>query len=160
MSTLVQRVVNVAKLDVPTFEEVEHNESLTTEAGIVVAVVSVIGSLGALFSGSLLAFIGAIIVSLLGWGVWSFITAFIAQRFLGGTTDVGEMLRATGYAWAPQALGIIPFLGFIGMIWSLVAIVIGVRQAGDFSTGKAVIAAIVGFILYAIAMGLVMALFR
>jgi len=150
MSTLVQRVVNVAKLDVPTFEEVEHNESLNQEAGIVVAAASAIGALGQLLTGGgILGFIFAVIMGIVGWLLWSLIVSVIASKVFGGTTDFGEMLRATGYAWAPMAIP------FIGWIWALVAIVVGIRQAGDFSTGKAVITAIAGFIPWALGMGLI-----
>lgn len=150
MSTLVQRVVNVAKLDVPTFEEVEHNESLNQEAGIVVAVASAIGALGQfLTGGGFLGFILAIVMGIVGWLLWSLIVSLIASKVFGGTTDFGEMLRATGYAWAPMAIP------FIGWIWAIVAIVVGIRQAGDFSTGKAVITAIAGFIPWALGLGII-----
>lgn len=153
------RAVNIAKLDVPTFEEVEANESLTQEAGTVVAIVAVIGSLGHLFRGKLWLFIASIIILAIGWVIWAWLSAFIAQKvFDKQTTDTGEMLRTTGYAYAPQALGVIPFLGFIGMIWSLVAIVIGMRQAGEMTTLQAVITAVIGFLPAMIAMGVVTAI--
>lgn len=154
MSPLVQRVVNVAKLDTETFEEVEHDQSLTQEAGIVVAAASAIGSLGQfLTGGGFFAFLAAIVMGLVGWGLWSFIVSFIASKFFGGTTDFGEMLRATGYAWAPMAIP------FIGSLWAIVAITIGIRQAGDFSTGKAVITAIAGAIPWLIGIGIITSLF-
>jgi len=68
------------------------------------------------------------------------------------------MLRTTGYAYAPRMLGIIPFLGFIGWIWSLVAVIIGMRQAGEMTTMQAVITAVIGFIPAIIALGIVTAI--
>ena len=153
------RTVNIAKLDVPTFEAVEADESLTQESGAVVAAVSLIGALGALFSGKLWLFIASILIGLIGWFIWAWLSAFIAQKvFNVTTTDTGEMLRTTGYAYAPQALGIVPFLGFIGMLWSLVAIIIGMRQAAEMTTTQAIVTAVIGFLPAIIAMGVVTAI--
>lgn len=150
------RSVNIAKLDVPTFEAVEADTSLTQEAGSVVAAVAVIGSLGFLFQGQLWGFISSILVLLIGWFVWAWLSSFIAQKvFSKQTTDTGEMLRTTGYAYAPQLLGIIPFLGFVGMLWSLVAIIVGMRQAAEMTTGQAVLTVVIGFLPAVIAMGIV-----
>ena len=56
----------------------------------------------------------------------------------------------------------IPFLGeliaFVGFVWSLVAGVIAVRQALDFSTWRAIGTCIVGWILYMLLVLLVGAL--
>lgn len=154
-SNIQERVINIAKLDVPTFEAVEADASLTQEAGMVVAASSLIGSLGYLFIGRFWLFLVAIAAGLVGWFVWSWLAAFIAQKlFKVTTTDTGEMLRTTGYAHGPRLLGIIPFLGFVGAIWSLVAVVVGMRQAGEMTTTQAVITALVGFLPYAIAMGI------
>ncbi|MGB6680895.1 MAG: YIP1 family protein, partial [Candidatus Bathyarchaeia archaeon] len=66
----------------------------------------------------------------------------------------GELLRCIGFSSSPGVLRIlifIPILGaiivFIASIWSLVAMVIAVRQALDFSTGRAIATCIVGFIV-------------
>ena len=157
------RTVNVAKLDVPTFESVEADESLTQESGAVVAIVSLLGALGALFSGKIWLFIATIVISLIGWFIWAWLSAFIAQKvFNVETTDTGEMLRVTGYAYGPQALGVVPiigpFLGFIGMIWSLVAVIIGMRQAAEMTTTQAIITALIGFLPAIIALGIVTAI--
>ena len=157
------RTVNIAKLDVPTFESVEADESLTQESGSVVALVSLIGALGALFSGRVWLFIASILIGLIGWAIWAWLSALIAQKIFNvETTDTGEMLRVTGYAYGPQAMGIVPiigpFLAFIGMIWSLVAIIVGMRQAAEMTTMQAVITAVIGFLPAIIAMGVVTAI--
>jgi len=153
------RSVNVAKLDIPTIEAVEADESLTQEAGAVVALSTLVGSLGLLFTNGLWAFIASILIGLAGWAIWAWLAAFIAEKVFNiQTTNVGEMLRATGYAYAPRMLGIIPFLGFVGWIWSLVAVIIGMRQAGEMTTMQAVITAVIGFIPAIIALGIVTAI--
>lgn len=89
-------------------------------------------------------------------------TYFVGTRFFGGTADWGELLRTIGFAQSPgvlYVLGIIPILGglvrFAVMIWILVAGVIAIRQALDFSTGKAVLTAVLGWLALVIVMGIV-----
>ena len=151
-----QRSVAIARLDVPTFEEVEADHTSTPEAGSVVVAASVIGSIGTLFVNGFGGFIAFILINIIGWFIWAWLSAFIAEKvFDVQTTDTGEMLRTTGYAYAPRALGLIPFLGFIGAIWSLVAIVIGMRQAAEMTTTQAIITAVIGFLPAIIAMFIV-----
>ena len=155
----LQRSIGVSRLDVNTFEAVEADTSSTAEAGVVVVVASVLGAFGSLFVNGLWGFIATIAILLIGWFVWAWLSAFIAQKvFNVTTTDTGEMLRTTGYAYAPRVLGIIPFLGFIGALWSLVAIIVGMRQAGEMTTVQAVITAVIGFLPAVIAMGIVTAM--
>lgn len=155
----VSRSVEIAKFDIPTFEAVEHDRSLTQEAGAVVAVTAVVGSLGQLFLGNVWVFVSSIIIMLIGWVVWAWLSAQIAMRFFDKqTTDTGEMLRATGYAYAPQMLGIIPFLWFVGVVWSLAAIIVGMRQAAEMTTGQAIMTALIGAIPAIVAMAIVVAI--
>jgi hypothetical protein len=106
--------------------------------------------------GFILGLIVGVISALIGWLIWSFITYFIGTRvFKGPQTEAtySQLLRCIGFSDSPRALAIlsfIPVLGgvvaFVAMIWSLVAMVIAVRQALDFTTGRAVATCIVGFI--------------
>jgi hypothetical protein len=98
-----------------------------------------------------------VVTALVGWFVWSFITYFIGTKvFKGPQTEAtyGQLLRSIGFSDSPHVLGIlafIPVLGwvisFIASIWALVAMIIAVRQALDFSTGRAVATCVVGFIV-------------
>ena len=152
----LQRSISIARLHVPTFEEVEADTSATGEAGAVLVASAVIGSVGSLFINGLWGFIASIIVMIAGWFVWAWSSAQIAERvFDVHTTDTGEMLRVLGYGSAPRAIGLIPFLGFVAMIWTLVTLVYGIRQAGEMTILGAVITGFLGLIPTAIAMGLV-----
>ena len=46
---MLARIIGVFKLDVATFEEIEHNESLTLWAGLIVVIVAVISGFGNAF---------------------------------------------------------------------------------------------------------------
>ncbi|MDP2936620.1 MAG: hypothetical protein Q8O86_09040, partial [Dehalococcoidia bacterium] len=69
--------------------------------------------------------------------------------------------RCLGFAYTPSALGFFifipglgPLIAFVGSVWALVAMVIGIREALDVTTGKAVITAIIGFVVMLIATAL------
>ncbi len=155
----LQRSISIARLHIPTYEEVEADTSSTDEAGAVLVASAVIGSVGSLFINGLWGFLVMIIVMIAGWFVWAWASAQIAERIFGvQTTDTGEMLRVLVDGSAPRALGLIPFLGFVALIWTLVTLVYGIRQAGEMTTGGAILTGILGLIPTAVAMGLVTAL--
>jgi hypothetical protein len=88
--------------------------------------------------------------------IWAGITYYVGKNWLGGTADVGQLRRTLGYAASPRALGILAFLPVIGSfiyglswVWWLVAGVVAVRQALDFSTGKAIGTVIIAFFVAA-----------
>lgn len=150
--SIVDRMRGAAMLDVATYEEVEADRSATGQAFVVVIIVAICMGIGHIGDGTT-GVIGGIIGAVIGWLVWSGVTMLVGTKLFSGTADWGELLRTLGFAQAPGVLGIlgiIPFLGalvlFIVFIWQLVAGVIAIRQALDFSTGKAVATAIISWI--------------
>jgi hypothetical protein len=150
-------MIRAAKLDVSLYETVEADKSMFGQAMLVVVISSFaagIGCAGAGIPGILLGTVGALI----GWYAWAYLTYFIGTRFLAEPqtkTDVGELLRTIGFSSAPgviRILGIIPGLNtivsWIAAIWMLVAMVIAVRQALDYSsTGRAIAVCAIGWVI-------------
>ncbi|HEX8393615.1 MAG TPA: Yip1 family protein [Longimicrobium sp.] len=154
MSTFTQRMMGAAMLNVATYEEVEHDRTATGQAAGVVALVAVASALGAARSGGP-GMVSALISALVGWAAWSAVTYFVGTRLFHGTADWGEMARTIGFAQTPgllSLLGWIPILGglfaLVGAIWTLVCVIVAIRQALDFDTGKAIGTAVVGFLVY------------
>jgi len=151
--TMVQRAIAAARLDSGAYEEVEADTTATAQAaGIVVisAIAQAIASYNSGVSQMLLALCGGLI----GWVIGAAVTYIVGVTLFKGTATVGELLRTLGFAQAPGVLyvvGIVPILGgiaaFVVAIWILVADVIAIRQALDISTGKAIVTAIVGWLL-------------
>lgn len=151
--TMLDRMKGAAMLNVDTYEEVEADTTATGQAAgvvIVAAVASAIGAAGSGSSGMVVGLVGAV----LGWLVWSGVTYVIGDKLFGGTATWGELLRTLGFAQAPgvlSILGILPGLGglirFAVAIWILIAGIIAIRQALDFSTGKAVLTAVIGWLV-------------
>jgi hypothetical protein len=161
---IIHRMIRAARLDVSLYEEVEKDVTATNEAVLVVVIASICAGIGVAIAGHMgglgVAIIGlvvGIITALVSWFIWSFITYFIGTRvFKGPQTEAtyGQLLRCIGFSASPGVIRIvsfIPILGgvinFIALIWSLVAMVIAVRQALDFSTGRAIATCVVGFIV-------------
>ena len=139
-------------LDVATYEEVEHDNDATGQAAVVVIIVAICTALGAIWRGGP-SIIAGPISAILGWLLWSAVTYLIGDKLLGGTATWGELLRTIGFAQAPGVLmifGIIPILGglvrAVVAIWLLFTGVVAIRQALDFSTGKAILTALLGWI--------------
>ena len=161
----MNRAIGAAMLDVNAYEEVEADTGATGQAAAVVLIVAVCSAVGSSGEGSA-GMLGGALGALLGWLVWAGVTNLVGTRLLGGTADWGELLRTLGFAQAPGVLlilGIVPILGgFVGPgvgIWVLVAGVIAIRQALDFSTGKAVITALISAVMvFAVAVGIGMLL--
>jgi hypothetical protein len=146
---MIDRIVGVFKLDAETFEQIEHDESATTQAMMVVLVVALLGALGGLIGGEgIKGFLNPIISTFVGWLLWSGVTYFVGTSFFEGKADLGEMLRVVGFAHAPMVLSIIPCFGWIiGLLWTLAAMVVAIRQGLDVDTTKAVIIGVIGFVL-------------
>jgi len=149
---MFNRIIGVFKLDVNTFEEIEHDESATVQAAIVVAIVALLAGLGSGMSASyanrsfLSGFLGTLIWAFIGWILWSAVSYFVGTSFFGGKATLNEMLRVIGFAQAPQLLGIIPCVGgVIGAIWALIAGFIAIRQGLDLDNTKAFFTALIGF---------------
>lgn len=152
-SSFVERMMGAATLSVPIYEEVERDTTATGQAAGVVALVAVASAIGGVEHGASGILLG-VIMAFVGWIVWAFVTLFIGTRLFAGTSDMGEMLRALGFAQSPGVLNVIGFIPLIGWIvalvvaiWQLVCGIVAVRQALDFTTGKAIITVIIGWIV-------------
>jgi hypothetical protein len=158
MNIFTDRIIRAAKFDVNLYEEVEADKDAMPQAmGVVVlsSLASGVGSIGTLGLGGILL---GTLAALGGWYIWAWLTYFIGTRFLAEPqteADLGQLLRTTGFSSSPgliRALGIIPGLGTVvfavASIWMLVAMVIAVRQALDYtSTFRAVGVCVIGWII-------------
>jgi len=122
---MLERIIGVFKLDKKVFAEIEHDESATTQAAIIVAIVaalSVVGSvIGMLFSvvgggdvaigPALLNAVVTFVVTFINWAIWAGVTYLVGTRLFKGQSTFTEMLRLIGFAYAPRMLSIIPCIG-------------------------------------------------
>jgi hypothetical protein len=150
--SFTERMLGAAKLQVWTYEEVEADTDATGQAAGVVALVAIATAIGMVGGGGR-GIIAGLISAFVGWAIWAALTYGIGS-LLGGTATWGELLRTLGFAQAPGVLyifGAIPFIGWlvrlIVAIWILIAAIVAIRQALDFGTGRAIITAIIAWIV-------------
>ena len=157
MASLQDRMIRAAKLDVQLYEEVEADQGAMAQAMTVVILSALAAGIGNANVG-LVGMVSSTIAALIGWYVWAFLTYFIGTRFLAEPqtrADHRELLRTIGFSSAPgliRVLGIIPGLRalvfLVAGIWMLVAMVIAVRQALDYtSTGRAIGVCVIGWVV-------------
>ncbi len=162
---MLRRMIGAATLNVRVYEEVEADRSATLQAFGVVVLVALVSGIGFLGSGGVRGLIVGIIIALVGWGVWALITYWIGTTLLRTRqtqANWGQLLRTMGFAQTPGVLrifGLIPVIGpvifFAVSLWQFVATVVAVRQALDYrSTWRAVAVVLIGFIPYALFLGL------
>jgi hypothetical protein len=71
-------------------------------------------------------------------------------------TDMGELLRVIGFAYAPNLLGFFAFIPALGVVvstivafWLLAATIVAVRQALDYvSTWRAAAVVLIGWLIF------------
>jgi hypothetical protein len=167
MARFVARFIGAALLRPETYEDVEADSRALGQAIAVVLLSSIaagVGSWGAA-AGRPIVLAVIIVVALLVWLAWAYLTYEIGARLMPTArtqADVGQLLRTLGFASAPGVLrvfGIIPGattpVFAVTELWMLMAMVVAIRQALDYtSTARAAAVCALSWAL-AVALGLV-----
>jgi hypothetical protein len=170
MSSFQQRIIRAAKLDVSLYEEVEADTGAMGQAmGVVVlsSVAAGVGAIGTIGVGGLLM---GTLFALAGWYIWAYLTYIIGTRLLPEPqtrSDHKELLRTIGFSASPGVLrvfAVIPGIGVVvslgASIWMLVAMVIAVRQALDYtSTMRAVGVCVIGWVIQTVILLVLVSIF-
>lgn len=148
--SLAVRMARAALLDRHFYEEVEAEPRSIGQATAVVLLASVAGGIGGWLAGAAPLHVAIDLVEpIVLWLGGSVFSYMLGATFLRGphtATDYAEVLRTVGFAFTPGCLRVLaavppPGLG-LGLVlaadlWMLLAGVVAVRQACDFSTGRA-----------------------
>ena len=133
MASFTDRMLGAAKLDVDTYEEVEHDQTATGQAMGVVIISSLaagIGSVGGGASGLIAGTIGALV----GWFIWAALTFLIGTKVLPEPqtkADLGELLRTIGFSASP---GVLRIFGMIPLLGGLIALAASVWMLSPWSS--------------------------
>jgi hypothetical protein len=159
MASFQDRVTGAIRLQAATFEEVEHDASALSQSALVVLGVSFASLIGAIRWGFYPgAAVATILFAFIGWAIGAAVIWLVGTRLLPGKNteaDYQQVLRVVGFAQAPglfSVLAIVPFFGwlvrFVVWVWTLIALVIAVRQALDYEdTLKAVLVCVVAQVI-------------
>ena len=170
---MLSRMLGAALLRSETFEEVERDSGATIQALFVVILVTIAGIVGALLSSGedvkvVTALVLGIIRGVASWAIWALATWLVGTKLLktqATEADWGQLARTTGFAQTPGILSILLFIPVVGgvislvaFIWSFVAMMIGVRQALDYtSTWRAFFVILIAFIPVIVLNGIIFA---
>jgi hypothetical protein len=160
--SLPARVWRALRLDWHLYEEVEHDRTSIGQACLVVLVACAAGAFGTWMrdvvidghdpaeSHVRIALALDLVEPLVFWLGGSFFAYMVGVSVFRGPhthSDYREVLRTTGFAFAPGVLRGLAFvppppLGFgltvAGDAWMMVCGIVAVRQALDFTTGRAI----------------------
>lgn len=161
------RIVGVLRLVPSTYREIARDKDAMSQAITVVVAVAVAAAIGGSSNGAK-GIIGGAIGAVISWAIFGVGTWWVGTKLMGAT-DIGggpgRMLRASGFAQAPQilsVLGVVPYVGwfaaFVGGIWALITGVLAVRESLGVTTAKAIITAILAVIVIAIVAGILVAI--
>jgi hypothetical protein len=173
---MIRNMIKAASLDAVFFNRAEASPSLNLQAFLVVVLANALAAVGSWIGyentvgedmwnsirgwlgvgdfpvpsdSGILVMVGlGVLFAIGGWIVWALSTWLIGSKIFHGTTDMGEMLRVLGFAQAPRAIGVIPFLGPVAAVWVLAASVVAIREGLDFSTGRAIGTALGGWVIW------------
>lgn len=155
-STFFQRLVGAATFNIRIYEEVEHDRAATSQAAIAVGLVALAAAAGGLQMGPG-GLVAGILSAYLGWALWSATCYLVGVQLFEGTADWGELLRTIGFAQAPGVLlvlGLLPEAGDLLQLfvyaWMIGTVLVAIRQALDFGTGRALSTALAGFVPYVV----------
>ena len=166
--SIVGRMIRACRLDVHLFEEVEGDRSATRQALSVVVLVALATGIASLGTTGISGLFVGVVVSIAGWGIWAGRVYLIGTKLLATQAthaDWGQLARTLGFAQSPgifRVLGVVPVVGtsifLVVSIWMLIAMVIAVRQALDYtSTRRAIGVVLLGFIPYVLLMSIAVA---
>ena len=159
MASLTERMVGAMKADVKTFQEIEADPTAMGQAITVIVIAGVAALIGNVFRSGVTGGFMALVISLIGYAIWSFMVVIIGTKLMPEPTtkaDFPEAFRVIGFTASPgvfNVLAIIPFLGplisFVISLWVLVIGVIAVREVLDYSnTGRAIVVCLIAFVVY------------
>ena len=171
MGQLLDRMIRAARLDAKIYTEVEADVNATRQALLIVLLYSICSGIGFGFADLLtlgteyffIRMFTVLVGALVFWLLWSRLIYFIGTTLFRGPkapwrsiATYGELLRSIGFAATPGVLMIFAFIPFplggiitvVAAVWMFTATVIAVRQALDFSTGRAISSCVVAGAIY------------
>lgn len=157
---LLHRMTGALQLQASAYDEVAADPEATNQAAVVVALAAIAQSLGGPEPIPIADLPFALAWAYFGWLVPGTLVWVVGTRILRFTADLPRVLRCGGFATTPQILWVMGFLaggsepfflalGVLVFGLTLVANVIGIRQAFGVTTLQAVQTFLLGFMAFA-----------
>lgn len=174
-----RRLLTAASFDPDAYEDVRDDPAATVYAVGIVIAASVASGIGGLLWAlvaaapppifkvdmgylTLHSFLIGSAVQVALWFVWVGVTWFALHRLmLVQTVTLSGLVRTMGFAFAPMALQLLIFfpvlefpIGIIAIAATFGGTVLAVRAASGATAGQALLATLMGFIVFAFALGI------
>jgi len=150
MSGFVRRMIGAALLDAAVYEEVESDRGANAQALAVVVLSGAALGVGGFSNSGWHGIPFQAAAAIVMWLAWAAATYWVGTRLLPGPeteTDLGQLMRTIGFSGAPGILRVFMLIPGIALgvlllctVWELVAMVVAVRQALDYSGSARAIA--------------------
>ncbi len=154
---MFSRAGRAAVLDRKPFTEAFFDGDSAADAAILVSTVAGVTYVGRLLvNGAIGAFsfptlLQIVIAGVVSWLILGFATWFTATRLFGASGRPQTMIALQGLAVLPLLLELFGRIGgSIGLLWYLVILVVGTREAAEIKTRDAAVSVLIGFAIAAI----------
>jgi hypothetical protein len=166
---LVDRVIAALTFRREVYAEVEHDESFTSTAWLIVVVVSFLSQLGAFQIGNnvvnwLISVMVGTIFSVVAFGIAAVVVTFLGRTLFNADVTNEEMIRTLGLAYVWRAVGLLgvvsSFSAALSCALAPVAIIAGIlgliswfvaaREALDIEMIQTIITVVAGWVIFLI----------
>ncbi len=167
-------LLRLAKLDLTVFDDVKDDVSATVPTLTVAVVASFLSGLGSWLwytfkdfpggdSGGVFikSFLIGSVLQVGVWFLWVYVAAMILSRGLGVTADLNRLLRTMALAFAPMAIAVLMLISFLTIPFGVIAVAatfgltyVAIQAATDADSQQVMLANIVGFVVFAVALGI------
>lgn len=149
MEPVTDRLGRALRLEHGIFSEIAADERSTTHGLLIAAVAFAISNLTGGEGNVVGRIIGGAVGGVIGLFVWTGLLFLLSRLFRGEGTYI-ELVRGIGYTAAPFALGVVPFLGLVGAVYSAVMQIRTVEETQRLSTGTAVAVVLIPWVLFVV----------
>jgi hypothetical protein len=148
---MFSRAGRAALLDRKPFTEAFFDGDSAADAAILVSLVAAVTYIGSLLVNGNIGFFSfptllqVVIAGVVSWLVLGFATWFAATKLFQSTGRPQTMIALQGLAVLPLVLELFGQIGgVIGLIWYLVILVVGTREAAGIETRNAAVSVLIG----------------
>jgi hypothetical protein len=148
---MFSRAGRAALLDRKPFTEAFFDGDSAADAAILVSIVAAITYVGSLILNGVIGvfsfttLLQIAIAGVVSWLVLGFATWFAATRLFQSTAKPQTMIALQGLAVLPLVLELFGQIGgVVGLIWYLVILVVGTREAAVIDTRNAAVSVLIG----------------
>lgn len=162
-----ERLIRILTVDYRVYDEIKQDEKATSQAAIMVIVAAILSAIG---GGFLSSNIPTGFISLLAWGIvswllWAMVIYFVGTKIFHGKATMSQLLRVLGFAYLPAAFNILSFIPLMGFLihflvafYLLISFYVATRTTLDLEGGQAFTTVIIGWFIYLIGLGVVLTL--